>query len=168
MKIIETTPDEAIDRMYCPSTDEVIFAPGYEEINEDAKAFIACWNGSYMDEPIIKDKSLSAAWNVFYKEVFNVDRYSENNWDEFRNFLTRYNNPKWVVYECDFYGMACGPTYDTLVFVVKADTVIEDDPDYDPDAEEEPMQEMSDEELTNEIISKQMKAILKHVEKNKE
>ena len=34
MKIIQCSPSMESDRMYCPSTDEVIFAPDYEEINE--------------------------------------------------------------------------------------------------------------------------------------
>jgi len=78
MEIIECSPEMSIDRMYCPSTDEVIFAPGYEELNEDANA---------------------------------------------------------------------------------------SDPNYNADAEED-MQEMSDEELTNEINSKQIKAVLNMSKRN--
>ena len=32
MEIIKCSPEMSVDRMYCPSTDEVIFAPDYEMI----------------------------------------------------------------------------------------------------------------------------------------
>lgn len=41
MKIITFSPEMDSDRMYCPSSDEVIFAPEFEEIHEGAEAFIA-------------------------------------------------------------------------------------------------------------------------------
>ncbi len=44
----------SVDRMYCQSNDEVIFALGYEEINESADAFVAMWDATLLDEPNIK------------------------------------------------------------------------------------------------------------------
>ena len=145
------------DRMYCPSTDEVIFAPDYEEINENADAFIASWNASMLGESIITDKTLEAAWDKFYIEVLKDKRGYI--WDDFRNFLKAYDNPEWIVYECDFYGMACGPTCDTLVFVVKADTVIEEDPNIDN--EEEEIIEKTEKEIEDEIIARQIRSLLR-------
>lgn len=132
MELIERAPRMSTDRMYCPSTDEIIFAPGYDEIFDNAEAYIAMWDADLMGEPTINNESLETAWKKFYNEDLNEKRQAHDYiWDDFRDFLRNYDNPEWMVYECDFYGMACGPTTTTLVFVVKADTIIEEDPDYD-------------------------------------
>ncbi len=137
MKIIECSPDMPTDRMYCPSTDEVIFAPYYDEINDGAKAFIASWHGEVLEEPIIEDAKFEAAWNDIYKE-WNAEEDPELDiWELLEKFLLEYENPDWVVYECTFYGMACGPVKTTVYFVVKADTIIEEDPDLEEEEDEE-------------------------------
>ena len=137
MVIIECSPEMDVDRMYCPSTDEIIFAPDYDSINEDANAFIAMWDAEIMDEPSITDESLETAWEKFYEEDLSEKRKAGAYiWDDFRDFLRNYENPEWIVYECDFHGMACGPTTTTLVFVVKADTIIEDENDYDEESDD--------------------------------
>ena len=51
-------------------------------------------------------------------------------------FLSEYEYPDWIVYECTFYGMACGLVQNTIYFVVKADTIIEDDPDLENEEDE--------------------------------
>jgi hypothetical protein len=116
------------DRMYCPSTDEVIFAPDYEEINENAEAFIAYWHGEVLDQPSITDEKLKAAWEEYFKKW----KVSEDIdiWNSVEKFLIDYENPSWIVYECTFNGMACGPISTTVYYVIKADTVIEEDPNY--------------------------------------
>ncbi len=124
MKIIECSPDVPTDRMYCPSTDEVIFAPEYEEMYDGAKAFVAAWHSEVLDKPMIKDANLEAAWNAIYSE-WNAEEDPELDlWDLLDKFLTEHENPAWIVYECTFYGMACGPVQTTIYFVVKADTII--------------------------------------------
>jgi hypothetical protein len=169
MKIIEQHPEIKYDRMYCPSTDEVIFAPDYEEINEDADAFIAYWHGDVLEEPSITDEKLEAAWKKYfnkwsvandaYKDYINGLQQDEiifeemekvrnkifHRWngaadDEYidiwklvEQFLMEYDNPNWIVYECTFSGMACGPVSTTVYYVVKSDTIIEDDPDINDD-----------------------------------
>ncbi len=109
MKIIQCFPDMETDRMYCPLTDEVIFAPGYEEINEDAEAFIAYWHGEVMDQPLITDDKLKAAWNEYFGKWEESD--NPDIWEAAEKFLKSYKNRKWKVLECTFYGMACGPVY---------------------------------------------------------
>ena len=129
MKIIECAPSMSTDRMYCPSTDEVIFAPGYDEISIGAKAFVACWHDEVLDHPEFNDVKLEAAWDAVFKEW---DAQEDPELDLFElvpKFLSEYENPDWIVYECTFYGMACGPVQNTIYFVVKADTIIEDDPE---------------------------------------
>jgi len=139
----------SIDRMYCPSTDEVIFAPGYEEINENAEAFIAYWHGEVLDQPEIKDEKLLAAWEKYYEKW---DELMEE-FDPFEiveKFLEGYNNDEWIVYECTFYGMACGPVQTTVYYVVKKDTVIEVDSDYNE--EEDAADLFEEDEITDQEI----------------
>ena len=121
-----------------------------------------------MDEPTINDELLKAAWEKFY----NVDLKEKPNtrtyiWDDFRNFLKNYENSEWIVYECDFYSMACGPTTTTLVFVVKAGTVIEEDPDFDAEETERELGNMADEEITNEVLERQIRGLFRGMDKEK-
>lgn len=67
MKLIECSPEMSTDRMYCPSTDEVIFAPDYEEIYDGAEAFIAYWHGEVLNETSITDSLLEKEWNKYNK-----------------------------------------------------------------------------------------------------
>ena len=156
MKIIQCSPSMESDRMYCPSTDEVIFAPDYEEINENADAFIAYWHGEVLDQPSITDEKLKVAWEKYFE-----------NWDELyeelgpfeivEKFLKSYRNSKWKVMECTFHGMACGPVSTTVYYVVKADTIIEEDPAPGKD----PLEGLSEKEIEDEIIARQIKSLLR-------
>lgn len=136
MKIIKAYPEVECDRMYCPSTDEVIFAPGYEEINEYAESFIAYWHGEVLYEPVIRDEVLKGAWCKLYENLKESDSFPDM-WEIVERFLKEYENNSWVVYECEFCGMACGPVSSTVYFVVKADTVIEIDPGNEEEDEDE-------------------------------
>jgi len=127
MEIIQCSREMSVDRMYCPSTNEVIFAPDYDEINENAEAFIAYWHGEVLDQPEIKDANLKAAWEKYFEKW--DDMYEElDSWQIVDKFLEDYINSNWKVLECTFHGMACGPVSTTVYYVVKADTVIEVDP----------------------------------------
>ena len=141
--------------MFCPSTDEVIFAPDYEEINENAEAFIAYWHGEVLDQPSITDEKLKAAWDEYFEKW--KDSEDIDIWDSVEKFLTDYENPAWIVYESTFHGMACGPVATTVYFVVKADTVIEYDPNIDN--EEEEKEEKTDKEIEDEILARQIKGL---------
>ena len=141
------------DRMFCPSTDEVIFAPDYEEINENADAFIAYWHGEVLDQPSITDEKLKAAWDEYYekwKESEDIDI-----WDSVEKFLIDFENPSWIVYECTFQGMVCGPVSTTVYFVVIADTIIEEAPE-----SKDPIVEMTEDEIEKEILHRQIKSLL--------
>jgi hypothetical protein len=155
MKIIKCSPEMDTDRMYCPSTDETIFAPYYEEINENAEAFIAYWHGEVLDQPSITDEKLKAAWEKYFEK-----------WDELaeellpfeivEKFLKSYRISKWKVLECTFHGMACGPVSTTIYYVVKADTIIDKDPAPDKD----PLEGLSEKEIEDEIIRRQLRSLL--------
>ena len=160
MDIIACSPDMDVDRMYCTSTDEVIFAPGYETINEDAEAFIAYWHGAVLDEPLITDNKLESAWNEYFESCGNSLGICEK-WETVEKFFREYDNATWMVYECTFYGMACGPTTTTVYYVVKADTVIEFDPDYEEEVEgNDPSEGKSEKEIEDEIIARQLRSLL--------
>lgn len=156
MNIISCSPEMDTDRMYCPSTDEVIFAPGYEEINEDAEAFVAYWHGEVLQEPSIKDEKLAAAWDKYY-EGWDKIMEDTDEWEAVEKFLKDYKNPEWKVMECTFYGMNCGPTSTTVYYVVRADTIIE----ADPDPEKDPFEGMTEKENGDEIIRKQIASLLR-------
>lgn len=131
MEIREIDVDLEYDMMYCPSTDEVIFAPGYEEINDKAEALIAYWHsGAYLD-PGIKDSKLAAAWEQLYERWDELtDDMCE--FEVLENFLMQYDNPDWVVLLCCFSGFGCGgPSSQTVYHVVKADTVVKEHPGYE-------------------------------------
>ena len=131
MEIHSESPSFSYDRMYCPSTNEIIFAHGCEEIRTNAHALIAHWHGDVLDEPLIKDSKLKADWKEYYEkrnELRVVDR-----WELVERFFNDYNNPDWIVYECTFYGIACGPVRTLVYFVVKADTLIEEVPECEED-----------------------------------
>ena len=133
MEIRQVSPSSSYDRMYCPSTNEIIFAPGYEEIRTNADAFIAYWHGDVLADPYITDSKLEADWKEYYEkrtELSGIDL-----WELVEKFLKDYNNPGWIVYECTFYGIACGPVRTLVYFVVKADTLIEEDPECEEDLE---------------------------------
>jgi hypothetical protein len=155
MKLIPCSPEMSVDRMYCPSTDELIFAPDYEEINESADAFIAYWHGEVLDQPEIKDTKLKAAWDKYFEKWDEL--YEElDPFEIVEKFLKSYRNAKWKVLKCTFHGMACGPISTTVYYVVKADTIIEED----PAPGEDPHEGMSEKEIEDEIISRQIRALL--------
>jgi hypothetical protein len=128
MEIIELSV-ESYERMYCPSTDEIILAPN-EEINDTADALKGYWHCESMDEPEIKDSELKKAWNDYY-ENYLKDKDLDWDDDDYRKFFQKLDRPDWIAWECVFHGIACGPVSFTVIFVVKADTVIEEDPEYD-------------------------------------
>lgn len=125
MKIIQFSVNIETERMYCPSTDEVIFAPDFEEIDESAEAFIAYWHDEVLDEPSITDSDLESAWNEFYEKWDDLTEDLDP-CEAVEKFLREYENPQWIVYECLYSGMACGPVSNTVYYVVKADTIIDE------------------------------------------
>jgi len=126
MEYIETIVN-ANDRMYCPSTDEVIFAPGNKYINSNADAFIGRWSRGSMKTTSAKDRELKKAWKAYYKE--NIKK-KKSEWEEYQAFFKEYDNPEWIVYECKHLLIACVTIKITDIYVVKADTIIEADPEY--------------------------------------
>ena len=142
MEIIQCSPEMEYDRMYCPSTDEVIFAPDYEEINEGADAFIAYWHSEVLDEPCISDEPLEKAWNEYYEKCGKTLGITEK-WETVEKFLCEYENPLWKVYEC----IACELSATTVYYVVKADTIIEEGLDFEEEEDEEVKEDLKIEKI---------------------
>jgi hypothetical protein len=166
MELIECAP-ESIDRMYCPSTDEVIFAPGMEEIADNAEALLGYWHHGFINEPHINNEILKAAWDEYFSKNLKDEFPFGYKWEELRKFFLEYENQEWLTYECDFYGMACGPVTTTVIYVVKADTIIEVDPDYDEEEAEEKSRNMTEDEMTDEVLGRQIRALLGNIDKEK-
>ncbi len=124
MELIKKTVSTK-ERMYCPSTDEVLFAPDLKNINVKADAFIGCWQSISMDRPSIKDQELKDAWRHYVEK--NIDK-SNPTWQDYQEFFRQYENPGWIAYECEFRGDPSLPFVFTDIYVVKADTILEEDP----------------------------------------
>lgn len=125
MEIIEYEPYSS-EAMFCPSTKEDIFAPDMDYINDEAEAFMGYWHHEVLDQPTIKDAGLMKAWeNYCERSMSENEDYFD--WHEgLLKFLQEYDNPNWIVYECTFSGIACGPISFTVWYVVKSDTIFED------------------------------------------
>ena len=55
----------------------------------------------------------------------------------------------------------------TLVFVVKTDTIIDEDPDYNAEEAEQELNNMTEEELTDKVLSRQISAMFGGMDKEK-
>lgn len=115
-------------------TGEVIID---EECNDDAKSLKGYWIDDFLNEPIINDDKLKAAWESFV-ENFNKDNHGTPFcWDDLDKFLEVFDNPSWIGYEINSSGMACGPIGYTVVYIVDKDVIVE---------------ELGDEEMIIEIV----------------
>jgi len=113
-------------RMYCPSTDEIIFAPDLQNIHNKADAFIGCWPSISMDRPSIKDQELKDAWKRHFEK--NIDKNNPTWQAYYQEFFRQYENPEWVASECEFRGDPSLPFIFSDIYVVKADNILEQDP----------------------------------------
>lgn len=129
MEIITGT-DFSYERLYCPSTGEVIMGPILNDIVIQPKAVGALWDYQFIDTPEIYDPKIRLAWDAFCKNW----RLKDITLEMVEKFLTDYDNPDWKVYECELEGMGCGPISRTILYVVKADTIVEVHPAFEDEA----------------------------------
>lgn len=125
MKIITHSIDD-YERLYCPSTGEVIFSIWNEFIEYRAIAVAGYWNDDGIEEPKINDNALQARWNSFLEAKTKNGGLPE--WEEVIAFLRDFDNDDWIVYDCS-YNISVAGTF-CFCFVVKKDAIFEDDPDY--------------------------------------
>ena len=128
MEIIKLSPGYD-ERIYCPSTNEVILDQAADDLNHDAEALIGYWHDDGIDEPYCNNKTLEKEWEERYNNFLETEDDEFDVFDLLSDFLEKYENPEWKVYELRFSGMACGPISYTVWFVVKADTIIDTGPD---------------------------------------
>jgi hypothetical protein len=107
MKIIELNLKH--ENFYCPVSgmclqDETM---GYAD---EAPSVVGFWIGEVVEEPVIKNAKLEAAWEVFHRN----DRLSF----QLTTFLSKYQNDDWVVFELTTSGIACGPLSSTIWYVI--------------------------------------------------
>lgn len=126
MQIIEKFTSYEGHRIICPSTDEIIWAPDFEEFNTEAFAFKGYWYFETLEDPQIRDPQLQKDWEVFYEHWKN-DPNAQRISDALEQFFKEYNNPEWIVYYCEYYRTA------SCYYVVQADTIIEEDPEEGPE-----------------------------------
>lgn len=129
MEIIRIDSEQ--ERLFCPSTGEVIFSPDLDEITLKPKAVLAIWDHQFIDKPEIYEPKLKNGWNNFFLKWWNARITIEM----VERFLSEYENPDWKVCKFNLEGIACGPISCTLLYVVKADTIVEEHPlfiDEDP------------------------------------
>jgi len=78
-----------------------------------------------MNKPNIKEQELKEAWESYYKKHL---KKRDAAWEDYQRFFKEYDNPGWIAYECKFILVAVITIKITDIYVVKADTVIEEDP----------------------------------------
>ena len=133
MKIIDYDAD-AEERMYCPSTREVIVDPDGGLINGEADAVIGFWGSLSPTEPEIKDEKLRTAWDAFLGQFKrdagagdadgDDDEIDELDvWEALEGFLGDFKSKRWIVYKTT---MSSGPGADEMYIVVKADTILQE------------------------------------------
>lgn len=133
MELTAISYDYETQRVYCPSTDEVLVY--LEDIMEEASALIAYYLLGYLDEPFIKNEKLAAAWDTYYARWNEMDE-DMRDWEKLEKFLKEYDQPEWIAMEHTDHGIACGPIGQTVYWVVKADSIIEDAPEIEEEEEE--------------------------------
>lgn len=134
MKIIKHSLED-YERLYCPSTGAVIQSIWDEMLDYHADGLIALWDADNMDSTHINDGDLMSAWHDYYENYTKNGRMME--WENLIAFLEKYNNDDWIVYDCE-YNISVAGTF-LYCYVVKKDTIFEDDPDYtDEENEEDP------------------------------
>jgi hypothetical protein len=123
MKIIQFSISKR-NILYCPSTDEVILGNETENVNYQAKAFIAGWFSEESPRPLIKDMSIRIAWEEFLRLSFKKEPLTD---EMVSKFLTKYNDPELVVYTNSAEASHAGYERAPVWYVVPWDTVIEHD-----------------------------------------
>ena len=118
MKIIKKETRESFE-LYNPTTDEYVVN---EMIDETAKDFIGYWIDEVFREPCFNNSVLQKEWYGFEADyVTPTEDHMEL--EDVEKFLQGYENEDWIVYEIITHGMACGPTTNTVWFVVNKEVI---------------------------------------------
>ncbi len=116
--------------IHCPSSRENILKPREARFNKSASALKGSWSFELADEPYISHPDLQDSWSVFYERFMSRqdDMTGMMLYEAWIRFLKDLDEPGWMAYELTFHGMGCGPVSFTRLYVVEADTVVDDLP----------------------------------------
>lgn len=115
------------ERLYSPSTGQIVYDPKSGMIDLQAKALIAAWNQEVFHQPQINDDVLRDEWHQYF-DYYYFDTEEDETLlyqDILTNFLRLQENPDWQVYKCILYNDQTLPHCITLWCLVKADTALE-------------------------------------------
>ena len=119
MQIIELTLSH--DNFYCPVTGHYIQGP---EHFEPSPAMVAGWHSDIMDEPLTLSDTFAPAYNKFVEDLDEDDFvYDEN----LENFLKAIDAENLVCFKLNTSGIACGPVFSTVWFVIDFESQCETD-----------------------------------------
>jgi hypothetical protein len=110
---------------FCPVTGVQIL--GESHCDESAPSLKAYWVDEVMDEPVIKDPGLEAAWAQLLEKFEEDEDGDFLMGDDLKKFLTNYVAPNWSVFEITTSGMSCGPTSSTVWLVIDLNTELEEE-----------------------------------------
>ena len=118
MKIIKKETRESFE-LYNPITKKYVMN---EKVYEKSDDFIGYWIDEVFREPYFKNTVLQTAWEEFESDYVTETEYHME-LEDVEKFLQGYENDNWIVYEITTYGMACGPTSNTVWFVVNKEII---------------------------------------------
>ena len=110
---------------FCPVTGVQIL--GESHCDESVRSLKAHWVNEAMDEPVIRDPGLEAAWAQFLEEFEQDEDGGFLMCDDLKKFLTNYVAPNWSVFEITTSGMSCGPTSSTVWLVIDLNVDVDEE-----------------------------------------
>jgi hypothetical protein len=103
-------------KVYNPVKKDVIID---EECDDKSPSLIAYWHSACFPEPLANNKEIAERWQQYLEDIDDIPDF-----DYLETFLKEYDNPEWIVYVIEGYGMSCGPVSDTVWLVVDKDTIV--------------------------------------------
>jgi hypothetical protein len=111
-------------KIFNPVTKEIIIDFGFFDL--ESKSLVAAWFSDNMDDPIINNITLEAAWQNFQNE-FIKDEDGVTVYDfHIQGFLAEYDNTEWKVIRHNGSWLAHSPQGATVWYVVEKDIVVEE------------------------------------------
>ena len=108
MQIIELELSQ--DSFFCPVTGHHI--QGAQHF-EPSPAMVAGWHSEIIDEPLALEDPVKDPWDAYVKKVDEADEGYD-----IKEFLRGIKNENLVCFEITTGGMACGPVWSTVWFVI--------------------------------------------------
>lgn len=113
MQIIELNLSH--DNFYCPVTGQLIQS---KEHFDPSPAMVAGWHSDIMEEPLTLSDELASAYEKFV-EGMEEDNFIND--ETLEDFLKSNDAKNLVCFKINTSGIACGPIFSTVWFVVNFD-----------------------------------------------